>query len=89
MLPYKHMYSHRKCSIKKYVLRISHEKFTGKHLFQSLFFNKNLVKRLWHRYFPMNFEKMLRIPFLQNTSGRLLLEILDNLPFLEILLFTI
>ena len=37
----------------------------------------------------MNFEKMLRIPFLQNTSGRLLLEILDDLPFLEVLLFTI
>ena len=32
-----------------------------------------LKKRLWHRCFPMNFAKFLRTPFLQNTSGRLLL----------------
>ena len=32
-----------------------------------------LKKRLWHRCFPVNFAKFLRIPFLQNTSGRLLL----------------
>ena len=30
-------------------------------------------KRLWHRCFPVNFEKFLRTSFLQNTSGRLLL----------------
>ena len=40
----------------------------------SLFFNKvaglRLQKRrLWHRFFPVNFAKSLRIPFLQNTSG--------------------
>ena len=29
--------------------------------------------RLWHRCFPVNFEKFLRTPFSQNTSGRLLL----------------
>ena len=48
---------------------------------ESLFFNKIsglrpatlLKKRLWHRCFPMNFVKFLRTPFLQNTSGRLLL----------------
>ena len=36
-------------------------KFTGKHLCQSLFFNKeNLFKkRLWHRCFPVNFVKLL------------------------------
>ena len=28
--------------------------------------------RLRHRCFPVNFEKSLRAPFLQNTSGRLL-----------------
>ena len=52
-------------------------KFTGTHLCQSLFFNKVAVlrhatllkKRLWHRYFPVNFAKFLRTPFLQNTSG--------------------
>ena len=27
----------------------------------------------WHRCFPANFGKFLRIPFSQNTSGRLLL----------------
>ena len=38
------------------------------------FFNKRpLKKRLWHRFFPVNFAKFLRIVFLQNTSGRLLL----------------
>ena len=32
-----------------------------------------LKKRLWRRCFPVNFAKFLRRPFLQNTSGRLLL----------------
>ena len=27
-------------------------------------------KRLWHMYFPVNFAKFLRTPFLQNTSRR-------------------
>ena len=56
---------------KKGVLR-NFIKFTGKHLCQSLFFNKGaglrpatlLKKRLWHRCFPVNFEKLLRTPFL-------------------------
>ena len=62
-------------------------KFTGKHQCQSLFFNKVaclrpvtvLKKRLWHRCFPVNFAKVLRTSFLQNTSGRLLLIILSTL----------
>ena len=67
--------------MKKGVLRIF-AKFTGKHLCQSLFFNKVaglrpqatlLKKRLWHRCFPVNFAKILRTPFLLNTSGRRLL----------------
>ena len=33
-----------------------------------------LEKSLWHRCFPVNFAKFLRTPFLQNASGRLLLE---------------
>ena len=87
--------SHRRCSVKKDVLR-NFAKFTGKHQYQSLFFYKVaglhlcqglsfnkvaglrpatlLKKRLWHRCFPVNFAKFLRISFLQNTSGRLLLE---------------
>ena len=64
--------------MKKGVLRNS-TKFTGKHLRQSPFFNKNadlrpaalLKKRLWHRCFPVNFAKFLRTPFLQKNSGRL------------------
>ena len=33
-----------------------------------------LIKRkLWHKCFPVNFAKFLRTLFLQNTSGRLLL----------------
>ena len=30
--------------------------------------------RLWHRCFPVNFAKFLRTPFLQNTTGRLLID---------------
>ena len=30
-------------------------------------------KKLWHRYFPVNYVEFLGTPFLQNTSGRLLL----------------
>ena len=56
-------------------------KFTGKHLCQSLIFNKVaglrpatlLRKRLWCRCLPVNFAKLLRTAFLQNTSKRLLL----------------
>ena len=65
---------------KKSVLR-KFIKFTGKHLCQSLFFNRVaglrpatlLKKRLWHRCFPVNFEIFLRTPFSQNISGQLLL----------------
>ena len=66
---------------KKSVLN-NFSKFTGKHLCQSLLFNKIaglrpatlLKKRLRYRCSPVNFEKSLRKPFfLQKTSGRLLL----------------
>ena len=50
-------------------------KFTGKSLCQNLFFNFNKVAGLRHRGFPVNFVKFLRTPFLQNTSGRLLLKL--------------
>ena len=62
---------------KKGVLK-NFTKFRGKHLCQSLFFNKVadlspttlLKKRLWHRCFPVNFSKFLRTPFFSlNTSG--------------------
>ena len=71
--------SYRRCSIQKDVLK-NFANFTGKYLCQSFFLIKlwtsacNFVKkRLWHRCFPNNFAKFLRVPFLQNTSGRLLL----------------
>ena len=52
--------SHQRCSMRKSVLR-NFSKYKGKHLHQSLFFNK--VVRLWHRCFPVNFVKFLRANF--------------------------
>ena len=71
------------CSAKKGVLR-NFTKFTGRHLCQSLIFNNvaglrpvTLLKTgLWHKCFSVHFQefpKFPRTPFLQNTSGRLLL----------------
>ena len=66
----------RMCSIKKVFLKKSvlknFTKFAGKRLCQSLFFNKVaglrpatlLKKRLWPRFFPVNFVKYLRTLFL-------------------------
>ena len=62
--------SHLEVFCRKGILTNS-AKFTGKHLFQSLLFNKVaglgpatlLKKRLWHRCFPANFAKFLRTPF--------------------------
>ena len=64
----------QRCSVKKVLLE-NFTKFTGKHLCQSLFFDKVaglraatlLKKRLWHRCFPANFVKFLRTPFLRKT----------------------
>ena len=64
------------CSIEKGALK-NLTKFTGKHLCQSLFFNKVAglrpatlsKKRLWYKYFPVNFAEFSRAPSLQNTSG--------------------
>ena len=99
--------SHRRCSMKKGVLR-NFKKFIGNPPCQSLFYNtetlaqgisyefcevsKNtffhrtplvagsglkpstlLKKRPWDKSFSVNFGKFLRTPFLQNTSGRLVL----------------
>ena len=70
-------------TMKKGFLR-NFTKFTGKHLCQSIFFNKVaglraatlLKKRPWHRCLPVNFAKFLRTPFLHYTSGRLLVNLL-------------
>ena len=75
--------NHQRCSVKKGILG-NFAKFTGKHLYQSLLFNKVgglrpatlLKKTLWHRCFPVNFAKFQRTPFLQKSSGRLLLSVI-------------
>ena len=64
--------SHPEVFCKKGFLR-NFTKFTGKHLYQSLIINKVVGlslslqfywKRDSYRYFPMNFAKFLRTPFL-------------------------
>ena len=71
--------SHQRCSLRKDFLRHC-ARVTGKYLCQSLYFNKVgpatlLKQKLRRRCFPMNYAKVLRTPFLQNTSGPLLLNI--------------
>ena len=83
----------RRCSVKKGFLKIF-IKFTGKHLCQSLFFNKVaglrpatlLKKRLWHTCFPVSFAKFLGTTFLQKALGRLLLINLGTAPEISIVL---
>ena len=74
---------------KKGVLR-NFTKFKGKHLCQSLFFNKVtglrpatlLKERLWHKSFPVNFVKFLKTPFLTKHLWWLLLYALQSLFFI-------
>ena len=74
--------SRRRGSVKKIFLEISQSSQENtcarvSVLIKFLFFNKVaglrpvtlLKKSLWHRFFPVNFAKFLRTPFLQNTSG--------------------
>ena len=69
---------------KKGVLR-NFTNITGKHLCQSLFFNKVsglrpdtlLKKRLWHRCFSVNFGKFLRTPFYIEHPWWLFLQVTD------------
>ena len=75
---------------KKSVLK-NFTKFTGKHLCQSLFFNKvaglrpetcNFIEKIiWHKIFPENFAKFPRTPFLTQHLWWLLLHVLDNISF--------
>ena len=74
-----HRSSNRRYSVKKGVLR-NFKKFTGKQLYQRLFFNKVagrsetlLRKRLWDKCFPVNFAKFLKAPFLTKHLWWLLL----------------
>ena len=59
--------------MKKGVLK-NFAKFTGKHGFWSLQAYNFIKKRLQHRCFLVDFAKLLKTSFLQNTSGRLLLK---------------
>ena len=79
------------CSVRKGVLR-NFAKFTGKHLCQSLSFNKVIglrsatlfKKRVWHGCFPVNFAKFLRTRLLTEQPWWLLLAVIrvsgDNFP---------
>ena len=74
--------SHQGCFMKKGVPR-NFTEFTGKHPCQIFLFNKvaglrtaTLFKRFGHKCFPTNFAKFLKTALLQDTSGRLLLNIL-------------
>ena len=66
----------------KKVVLTNFTKFTGKQLCQSLFFNKVadlrpatiLKKRLWRRFFRVNFMKFLKTPFFTEHLWWLLLE---------------
>ena len=58
--------SHRRCSVKKGVLR-NFAEFTGKYLY--LRPSTLLKKSPWHRSFPVNCAKFLRTPFLQKPPG--------------------
>ena len=49
---------------------------------------KGLKKRLWHKSFPLNFEKFLRTPILQNTSRQLLLPILEGQRYTSQLIYS-
>ena len=61
----------RSCSLKKVFLKIPQNSQES-----GLFFNSNFIKKeIWHRCFPVNFVKFLRTPFLENSSGRLLLNV--------------
>ena len=66
--------NHRRCSVKKGVLR-SFAKFTKKHLCQSFLFIKvtGFRKETLAKVVFFNFAKFLRTLFLQNTSRRLLM----------------
>ena len=67
----------QRCSVKKVFLEISQslqENTCARISFLIKLKPATLLKtRLWYRCFPVNFVKLSRTLFLQNTSGRLLL----------------
>ena len=65
---------HQRCFVRKSGLR-NFAKFTGKQLYQSLFFNKvfKLYLKTLAQVFPCDFCEIFKNTFLQNSSERLLL----------------
>ena len=87
--------SRLKVFCRKVVLR-NFAKLTQKSLCQNLFFSEvtglrpaALLKRLWHRSFPVNFVKFLRAPFFTEHLRWLLLKRLSKgFVSLEVTVFT-
>ena len=85
--------SHRRCSVKRGVFK-NFAKFTGKHLFQRIIFNKVarlspavlLKKRLWHMCFPVNFAKFLRTPLFTEHLRWLLLYVANYVTIITCIL---
>ena len=70
--------SHRRCSVRKGVLK-NLAKFTRKHQCQGLFFNRVFIKKeTLAQAFFCEFCEISKNTFSQNTSGRLLLNILET-----------
>ena len=77
--------SYQRCSIRKAVLK-KLAILIGKHLCWGLFFNKSaglqagkfIIKRLQHRYFPVNTTKFVKTYFLKDISERLLLNFINS-----------
>ena len=64
----------RRCSVKKVFLKISQN--SQELPVPESFFNAILLKkRLWHRFFPVNYAKFLRTPFFTEHLRWLLLTI--------------
>ena len=84
--------SHQRCSVTKVVLR-NFTKFTGKHLYQRLFFNKvaglrrttSLKKSLWHKVFSCEICEISKSRFFYRTprTFRLLLIAIWSIGFIH------
>ena len=93
----KHYYfrsSYLRCSVKKVFLEISQNSQKNTCARYSFLIKLQArpatlsKKSLWYRYFPVNFAKFLRTPFLQNTCGRLFLYFHIKQPILLITYIT-
>ena len=81
---------HRRCSVKKVFLEIVQNSQENTCVGVSFLIKLQasglrpatlLKKRVWRKCFPVNFAKFLGIPFLQSSSGRLLLSFLHTVRY--------